>query len=58
MHADDICLLAPTPSALQSLLDVCNEYGTDNDILFNTIKSVCTVLKPKANKLYIPTVFY
>ena len=57
MYADDICLLAPTASAMQSLLDVCYEYGTDNDILFNPIKSVCTVFYPKANKLYIPTVF-
>ena len=40
MYADDICLLAPTASAMQSLLDVCYEYGTDNDILFNSIKSM------------------
>ena len=32
MYADDICLLAPTASAMQSLLDVFYEYGTDNDI--------------------------
>ena len=40
MYADDICLLAPTASAMQSLLDVCYEYCTDNDILFNPIKSM------------------
>ena len=28
---------------MQSVLDVCYEYGTDNDILFNLIKSVSTV---------------
>ena len=33
------------------------EYGTDNDILFNPIKSVCTVFKPKAYKRFTPTVF-
>ena len=33
MYADDICLLALTASAIQSLLDVCHEYGTDNDII-------------------------
>ena len=54
--ADDICLLAPTASDMQTLLDVCYEYGIDNDILFNPIKSVCTVFKPKAYKLYFPTV--
>ena len=57
MYADDICLLAPTASAMQYLLDACYEYGTDNDILFNPIKSVCTVLKLKAYILYISTVF-
>ena len=57
MYADDICLLAPTASAMQSLLYVCYEYGTDNDILFNPITSVCTVYKSKAYKLYLPTVF-
>ena len=40
MYADDICLLAPSASAMQSLLDVCFDYGSDNDILFNPIKSV------------------
>ena len=57
LYADDICLLAPTASAMQTLLDVCYEYGIDNDIVFNPIKSVCTVFKPKAYKLYLPTVF-
>ena len=56
MCADDICLLAPTASAMQSLLDVCYEYGTDNDILFNPPKSIFTVFKPKGYKLYLPTV--
>ena len=57
LYADDICLLAPTASAMQTLLDACYEYGIDNDILFNPIKSVCTVFKPKAYKLYLPTFF-
>ena len=57
LYADDICLLAPTASAMQTLLDVCYEYGIDNDILFNPIKSVCTVFQYKAYKLYLPTVF-
>ena len=54
LYADDKCLLAPSASAMQSLLDVCYEYGTDNDILFNHIKSV---FKPKAYKQFTPTVF-
>ena len=31
MHA---CMLIPTASAMQSLLNVCYDYGSDNDILF------------------------
>ena len=57
LYADDICLLAPTASAMQTLLDVCYEYSIVNDILFNHIKSVCTVFKSKAYKLYLPTIF-
>ena len=57
MYADDICLLALSASAMQSLLDVSYDYSSDNDILFNPIKSVCTIFKPKANKLYLPPVF-
>ena len=57
MYADNICLLAPSASAMQSLLDVCYDYGSDNDVLFNPIKSVCTFIKPKAYKLYLPPVF-
>ena len=51
------CLLALTASAIQSLLDVCYEYGTDNDIILKPIKSICTVFKPNGYKLYLPTVF-
>ena len=57
MYADDICLLAPSASAMQSLLDVCYDYGSDNDILFNPIKSVYTIFKPKTYELYLPPVF-
>ena len=57
LYADDICLLAPSASAMQSLLDICYKYGIDNDILFNPIKSVCTVFKPNAYKRFTSTDF-
>ena len=56
MYADDICLMAPTATAMQNLLDVCHNYGAANDILFNPLKSVCIVYKPKNNKLFCPSV--
>ena len=42
---------------MQSLLNLCYDYGSDNDILFNLIKSVCTIFKPKTCQLYLPPVF-
>ena len=57
MYADDIGLLAPSASAMQSLLDVCYDYGSDNDILFNPIKFVNIIFKLKAYNLYLPPVF-
>ena len=51
--------LAPSATAMQSLLDAFYDYGSDNDILFNPIKSVCrlTIFKPKTCKPYFPVVF-
>ena len=33
MHADDICLLAPTAIAMQQLLDICNDHGLANGMV-------------------------
>ena len=57
MYADDICLFAHSASAMRSLLDVCYDYGSEYAILFNPIKLVCTIFKPKAYNLYLPPVF-
>ena len=32
MHADDICLTAPTCTTMQNLIDVCHNNGTENVI--------------------------
>ena len=56
MYADDICLMAPTGTAMYNLLDVCHNYETANDILFNPLKYVCIVYKPKCYKLSCPSV--
>ena len=56
MYADDSCLMAPTGTAMQNLLDVCHNYGAANDILFNPLKYVCIVYKPKNYKLCCPSV--
>ena len=56
MYADDICLLSPSALGLQKLLDVCYSFSQCNDIVFNSLKSVYIVFRPKRYKLCCPTV--
>ena len=37
MYADDICLMAPSPAALQELINVCYDFSVRNDLSFNPI---------------------
>ena len=48
--------MAPTASAMQQLLDICNDYGLANDIKFNPLKTVGLVFKPAMYKLFCPRV--
>ena len=45
-YADDIVLLAPSASALRTMLSVCDNYAADYSILFNASKSKCLVILP------------
>ena len=38
-YADDLVLLAPTPSAMRQLLRICDEYAYEFSIKFNAKKS-------------------
>ena len=46
MYADDICLMAPSAIGLQKMIDVCFNFSLRNDIVFNTVNSVCVTFKP------------
>ncbi len=50
-YADDMVLLAPSSDALQSLIDVCQDYATRHDILYNTTKTECMVVAPTHSKV-------
>ena len=52
-----ICLLAPSALGLQKLLDVCYNFSQCNDIVFNSLKSVYMVFRPKRYKLFCPIVY-
>ena len=41
-YADDICVIAPSPSGLQGLLNICAKFGLETDVEYNPIKSLCT----------------
>ena len=43
-YADDIALLAPTPSAMRRLLKICDTFGTEFSVAFNSSKSACVVV--------------
>ena len=49
-YADDMVLLAPTVTALQTLLEVCRAYAGPRDIVYNTMKTVCMLVRPKQSQ--------
>ena len=40
-YADDLCILSPTVSGLKDMLDICEEYGTQFDVMYNPKKTKC-----------------
>ena len=46
--ADDLCLLAPTRSALQKMMDVCSQFCSNHVLAFNPKKSKVVVFSTKA----------
>ena len=57
MYADDICLMTPSPAALQELINKCYDFNVKNDLSFNSSKSYCMVFKPKSYKLSCPRLY-
>ena len=49
-YADDMVLLAPTVTALQTLLKVCRAYAGPHGIVYNTTKTVCMLVRPKQSQ--------
>lgn len=51
-YADDIVLLAPTPSAMRQMLRICDEYAAAYDIIFNAEKSKFLVIPSIKRRRY------
>ena len=58
MYTGDICLMAPSPAALQELIDICFDFSVQNGLSFNSSKSYCMVFKSKSYKLSCPRLLW
>ena len=55
MYADDLVLLSPSTAGLQTLLDICSEFGISHDVKFNSKKSaVMSFESDSIQKINIP----
>ena len=54
-YADDMVLLAPTVTALQTLMEVCRAYAGLHDVVYNTTKTVCMLVRPKQSQSLFST---
>ena len=50
-YADDIVLLAPSLNAMRTMLNVCDRFAIEYDVVFNADKSKCLVIKPSRTRL-------
>ena len=58
LYADDTCILAPCPAALQKLLDICVSFALDNNIVYNDTKTKLMCIKPKSLKdITVPDIY-
>ena len=58
VYADDMVLLAPSPRALQGLIDTAAKYFVDNGLMINRKKTKCMAITRLCNKdIHIPS-FY
>ena len=45
MYADDTCIIAPSPSAVHTLLGMCVNFAQSNFVKFNESKTKCIFLR-------------
>ena len=56
MYADDAVLLSPSPSGLQALLKICEEFAKANDMIYNSKKTFCMCIKSKNKITCVPNI--
>ena len=50
MYADDLVVFPPYSCGLARLLEVCEEYGIENDIVYNPSKSAMMTIRSRSDK--------
>ena len=56
-YADDMVLISPSASGLQSLIDCCCNYAADHDIIYNETKTQCMRITSNPHHFREPTIF-
>jgi len=49
-YADDLVLLAPSPTAMRKVLSICDEYAAEFSIKFNAKKSKWLAIIPRKRR--------
>ena len=55
-YTDDTALVAPSLKGLQELIDICQIFGEDYDVIFNVDKIKCMLFKPKSYNIVDPII--
>ena len=58
LYADDIVLISPSSIGLMELIETCEQFGSENDIKFNSTKSAILPFLPEDKKKYKTPTFY
>lgn len=54
MYADDVVLFAPTAGGLQCMINICEKFGAEADLIYNEQKSVCLIFSKGHFAYYKP----
>ena len=57
IYADDITILAPSHSSLQSMLTICDQYVSRHHMIFNPTKTKCMFFPTNKNMKHCPFIF-
>ena len=57
-YADDLALVAPSATALNDLLRICEHFASEHYIVYSTTKLVCMCIPPKRAPPLVPPSIY